>query len=594
MPPKRQIPKIKLKTVTNRDVLKKIKKDEKLKGSRLIDIFSYGHQKLHQLYSKNENHTYNEDEEVYTGIFPKMKKYNAICNENIDKYFKKKNENKNFLKQYLGFKKINKEMCNDEISFLYGDLLKKYSNKNLEFTKNFLSGEKLFKENGLLVRKKRDIDDYYHKEIKKNGENCKNAMRDIIYINGIFDRLERKRIKHNSFVRNPLIIRQIGERRKSCVAEMLDNYKKSQAYKKLRREEGMAAANIVRMKQKEIEDDEKYIENISKLIKKNEALREEENLYSQKRKKPISLVKSKNNVDENNNTIFIINRYTNNNIKNFRSLYNDNKLLNKNKSTSNIYSSLYKENDTTNSTFMNINNETKSTFLSRNNKNVLNKKNSIKSNEYSDYNIENNLNNDYIKIDDTSKNENHQQFKKFSLKNYANNSTSRINNKLNIDDITRKKSFINNENNEDSSSISNLNRTNFYNISSYTNLSSINNRRNKNNIRNTKVSFRAKIQEKNKNVSKFDDKEEIVDEKEMRWNIYKQYIGLKYKLENNNNHKLQNFCNTFSVLPKIVTNKMNKSFELDEQLKETHRDYAKLLMKQKIKEYQKDDEELVE
>ena len=595
MPPRRQIPKIKLKTISNRDVINKIEKNEKLKKSKLIDIFSHGHQKLHQLYSKNENHTYNQDDEIYIGLFPRIKKYNAICRENIDKYLNKKNENKNFLKQYLGFKKQNKEMCNDEIAFLYGNLLKQYSDKNLEFTKNFLSGKKLFKENGLLVRKKSDLEDYYHKEIKKNGKHSKNAMRDIIYINSIFDSLEQKKIKHNSLEKNPLLMRQLMEkRRKSCVAEMLDNYKKTKAYKRIRREEGMAAANLVRLKQKEIEDDEKYIENISKLIKENDNLIEEEKIYPHRRNNPISLLKSKKNENENNNTIFIINRYTNNDIKNFRSIYNDKyRLPNKSKSISNLYSTLYKENDTTKSTGININ-ETKATFWSRNNRKSIHQKYSIKSvGDYSYYNLENKSNSDYIMINDTTKKENKGKFRKLSFyKNNTNNSTSNINNKNNLDETNTKNSCINNEF-DDLSGISNANRTNFYNMSSYTNLSSLNNKRNKNKdkIRNTKASFIEKIQEKNKNVSKFDVKEENLDEKEMRWDIYKKYIGLKYKLEKNNNHKLENFCNTFSTLPKIVNDKINKSFELDEKLKEINQNYVQLLLKQKIKGFAKDDEE---
>lgn len=47
-----------------------------------------------------------------------MKKYNKISSKNITNYFKKKEENKNFLKEYIGFKRCNKEISNYEINFL--------------------------------------------------------------------------------------------------------------------------------------------------------------------------------------------------------------------------------------------------------------------------------------------------------------------------------------------------------------------------------------------------------------------------------------------------------------------------------------------
>ena len=91
-----------------------------------------------------------------------------------------------------------------------------------------------------------------------------------------------------------------------------------------------------------------------------------------------------------------------------------------------------------------------------------------------------------------------------------------------------------------------------------------------------------------KKVNNFSIYEEDFDEKGLRWDLYKKYIGLKYKLESNNNHKLGSFCNSFSILPKIVKDKLDKSFELDEQIKESHKNYVKLLMEQKIKGFHKD------
>ena len=60
------------------------------------------------------------------------------------------------------------------------------------------------------------------------------------------------------------------------------------------------------------------------------------------------------------------------------------------------------------------------------------------------------------------------------------------------------------------------------------------------------------------------------DKKELRWNLYNKYVGLKYKLESNNNHRIGTFFESLSTLPKIVDDKLNKSFKFDEKIKETH------------------------
>ena len=192
---KRPLPKKKLKSISNKDFLLKISKNEKINKSILYKLFRYKHQKLHQLYSKNENHRYNEDDEKYTYFFLKMKEYNKKFNKNRIIYLDKKIENDSFIKEYLQFQKKAKKICNNEIHSLFGELIEKYKNKNLEFSTKFLSGDTLFKEKGLLMTTQKSIDNYYSKEVREYGKNNQKTMRDIFYINQLFDRLELKKQK---------------------------------------------------------------------------------------------------------------------------------------------------------------------------------------------------------------------------------------------------------------------------------------------------------------------------------------------------------------------------------------------------------------
>ena len=534
---KQPLPKKKLKSISNRDVLMKISKNEKINKSVLYKLFRYKHQKLHQLYSKNDNHRYNEDDEKYTYFFPKMKEYNKEFNKNKTIFLDKKKENENFIKEYINFQKNAKKICSNEIHSLYGDLIGKYKNKKLEFSQKFLSGETLFKENGLLMISQKDIDNYYSKEVKEYGKNSQKTMRDILYINQLFDRLELKMQKNKSVGAQALMADTKNEyvRRKSCVAEMLDNFKMTNEYKRMRKEQGMALAKIVRLKQKEIEEDQNYIKNISELIEKEENDKNKEN----------------ENENENDNTLFIINRYN----KNKLGRNNNEFKLHRNRSSNDALSTLYKENDTTNSTFMN-NDEKKVTFFGRN---LKNKSQLINSSKTIYSHLENkNYENILIK-DDSSQIMKEPKYLKSILKN----SKCKSNNN---------RSYLNNENNDASSSYR-RNNNNINNISTYTNLSFIKNQTNSNNKENNK---NEKISINNINIG-------IINKKEIKTELYKKYLGLKYKLESNNNKRLANFCSTFSSLPKIVNEKINKSFLLDKEIKESHQKYIKLLMENKIK-----------
>ena len=83
-------------------------------------------------------------------------------------------------------------------------------------------------------------------------------------------------------------------RKKCCAADIIDKYKTTHVYKKIKKEHSLKIVKIIQMKQKEIEDDENIL-----------------------------LIKSKNN--ENNNTLSI-NRYTNIHFRNQKNKYNNSKL----------------------------------------------------------------------------------------------------------------------------------------------------------------------------------------------------------------------------------------------------------------------------
>ena len=143
---KKPLAKVKLKKISEEKIEDNILKFESENYFDLIKLLNHKPQKRHQLYSQNAVIMHKDDSEIYNGFFHQMNKYNKIHNINISKYNQKKNENKNFLKQYIGYKLYNKKICRDDVSTLYGNILPLYNKKNYFFSDKFLSGKKISHE----------------------------------------------------------------------------------------------------------------------------------------------------------------------------------------------------------------------------------------------------------------------------------------------------------------------------------------------------------------------------------------------------------------------------------------------------------------
>ena len=471
---KKPLSKLKLKKISDDKIIDNILKYEKENHFELMKLFHRKPQKLHQLYSKNAV-IMQEDEEKYNGFLPLMNKYNKLHDQNISKYNQKKDENKNFLKQYIGYKLYNRKICKDDIPTLFGNLLPLYNEKKFFFSNKFLSGKKIFQDSALLINDGRHLNEYYKKMANIDP---KKGKRDLTYLNQINllleEKIEKEKIK--ALEKEYALLEKYGGIKKKYLANKLERYKRTKEYKQKKRMEAMKALEQFTKKQKEIENDKIYVQRIKDLIE----IEEKERSNSKNNK-------SSNNIEsENNNSLFILNRYQNNKYNN---KINASNTLQKNRSSVNIQSSLYKE--TTNSTTVN-NIETRQTIFNHNNPIRIRKRNSVNSNlDFSRFTLndthENKDNTEYININDTTNKEN-----PLNLFNQSpnNNSSTKFQTKY------RTKRYISspkNEKNEESSNITNndFNKTNNYLFSDYANISTKKRGRNTlcNPIRNIKKNF---------------------------------------------------------------------------------------------------------
>ena len=578
---KKPLSKLKLKKISDDKIIDNILKYEKENHFELMKLFHRKPQKLHQLYSKNAV-IMQEDEEKYNGFLPLMNKYNKLHDQNISKYNQKKDENKNFLKQYIGYKLYNRKICKDDIPTLFGNLLPLYNEKKFFFSNKFLSGKKIFQDSALLINDGRHLNEYYKKMANIDP---KKGKRDLTYLNQINllleEKIEKEKIK--ALEKEYALLEKYGGIKKKYLANKLERYKRTKEYKQKKRMEAMKALEQFTMKQKEIENDKIYVQRIKDLIE----IEEKEKSYSKNNK-------SSNNIEsENNNSLFILNRYQNNKYNN---KINASNTLQKNRSSVNIQSSLYKE--TTNSTSVN-NIETRQTIFNHNNPIRIRKRNSVNSNlDFSRFTLndthENKDNTEYININDTTNKEN-----PLNLFNQSpnNNSSTKFQTKY------KSKRYISstkNEKNEESSNITNndFNKTNNYLLSDYANISTKKRGRNTlcNPIRNIKKNFdiskfslKMKEKETEKKIRNLSMMNQTLDERrksDLKMNLFNNFKKIDLFVYMRNNHEFKNFCDTsLEFVPKKVSDKINKSFELDDKLQKAHIDYVKVLMEQKISKY---------
>ena len=578
---KKPLSKLKLKKISDDKIIDNILKYEKENHFELMKLFHRKPQKLHQLYSKNAV-IMQEDEEKYNGFLPLMNKYNKLHDQNISKYNQKKDENKNFLKQYIGYKLYNRKICKDDIPTLFGNLLPLYNEKKFFFSNKFLSGKKIFQDSALLINDGRHLNEYYKKMANIDP---KKGKRDLTYLNQINllleEKIEKEKIK--ALEKEYALLEKYGGIKKKYLANKLERYKRTKEYKQKKRMEAMKALEQFTMKQKEIENDKIYVQRIKDLIE----IEEKEKSYSKNNK-------SSNNIEsENNNSLFILNRYQNNKYNN---KINASNTLQKNRSSVNIQSSLYKE--TTNSTTVN-NIETRQTIFNHNNPIRIRKRNSVNSNlDFSRFTLndthENKDNTEYININDTTNKEN-----PLNLFNQSpnNNSSTKFQTKY------KSKRYISstkNEKNEESSNITNndFNKTNNYLLSDYANISTKKRGRNTlcNPIRNIKKNFdiskfslKMKEKETEKKIRNLSMMNQTLDERrksDLKMNLFNNFKKIDLFVYMRNNHEFKNFCDTsLEFVPKKVSDKINKSFELDDKLQKAHIDYVKVLMEQKISKY---------
>ena len=188
--------KIKIKLFTNKYLLKKLRKEGKSESNKIEKILLFKKPKTYRLNKRflndetdridyNDNQSYNE-------IFKIFQRLKASLKDNLNIYNIKKNENDNFTKRYINYKKRNTKKELKEIekrNYVFGNLLLSYYKKGLKIENKFFLKD-VYRENSLLLKKKNGLNSYFDKEISMNGSKSQKYIKSTNFLKKLDEELK--------------------------------------------------------------------------------------------------------------------------------------------------------------------------------------------------------------------------------------------------------------------------------------------------------------------------------------------------------------------------------------------------------------------
>ena len=215
--------------------------------------------------------------------------------KNINNYNERKENNEFFTNKFKKYKSLaNKDKIEviEKNKLIFGNLLRAYEDKGINFGGNFFH-KGIYNVSGILLRKKKLIEDYYANEVKKEG----NKSRKIIKYKNFLNKLSTQ-VKDKLMKKNPI-----------------------QSKNKTQKEEKNKYHKITDFEIGQIHECIKKKKEIKKLISENNLLKklidiDRTNFQIKKDEKDVY----KKSKEEDNKKILI---YTNNNSENYISLDNE-------------------------------------------------------------------------------------------------------------------------------------------------------------------------------------------------------------------------------------------------------------------------------
>ena len=233
--------------------------------------------------------------------------------KNKIKYENKRNENEDFMNYFKYYKSTKDKDIITEIEkkeYAFGKLLKAYEDKGISFQGNFFHKD-IYNQSGILLRKKNLVEEYYEKQVKKEGVKGKKIIKYENFINKLLNMTKYKLI-----LKKPFRNYKSKATRKLEEQKNLENQENDEKIKKLinkQIQENNLIKNLINLEEKNLQ--EKQI--IKKLNLNGNDEKEKHEFISSITK---SMIDEEDNLDENleNKNDFEINKS-----KNYKTVINE-------------------------------------------------------------------------------------------------------------------------------------------------------------------------------------------------------------------------------------------------------------------------------
>ena len=335
--------------ISKKLLIKKLKEEGKGKFYNIDQILSYKKPKIYKI-QKIDDKNYKEEEshnQAYNESLKIFRQFNNKFKKGIEIYNSVKNENNEFIKEYRDYKNDHKRMFikdTKQKNFIFGSLLNSYKKKGIQIPPKILDYD-VYKESGLLISKKRKIEEFFDQEINLKATNNDKGEKSVKFLKKLAHEVKKVYNKRMFNINNKSMNNSENTNKESLSYENDDNeYIKNELElkKKIKKEKYLSFFNRLHSNIKEIKKQEKENKRLKELI----AYEEEKHKY----------INNSVNNDNKNRTTNFIEGFNFSNKKNKRnknlSFYpisqNESKTIdnffnNNKKTTNNFSNSYYKE-----------------------------------------------------------------------------------------------------------------------------------------------------------------------------------------------------------------------------------------------------------
>ena len=181
---------------STKKILQKLHEEGKGKFNNIEQILLFKKPKVYRLASSFDNKKNNEEKshnQAYNEALNIIKNFNKQLENKKNIFHSQKTENDAFIKDYKNYKNTNKKMFVKEDqrkNYIFGNLIDLYNKKGVPVPQKFF-GQDAYKNSGLLMITKQNIEDFYEQEIYLKNRKDKEGEKSIKFLRKLSDEVEK-------------------------------------------------------------------------------------------------------------------------------------------------------------------------------------------------------------------------------------------------------------------------------------------------------------------------------------------------------------------------------------------------------------------